>query len=155
MELTDLCVELNNYFETSRYFGKFTIAGGSIDLSELVASGSLQSGQYFRIAGSVFNDGVYKYPATELKDEVFDGAIWPMAVPTAAMGLLSDINAWLNSLSDEDKSAINSPFQSESFGGYSYSKGSNNSGSGASADLGSWQNQFRSRLNKWRKIRAV
>ena len=153
MELTDLCVELNNYFETSRAFGKFTISGGSINLSDLVTSGALQSGQYFRIAGSVFNDGVYKYPCTGLTDEVFDGAIWPMAVPSAAMGLLSDINTWLASI--EDDKQVNSPYQSESFGGYSYTKSNNGGGSGASADLGTWQNQFRSRLNKWRKIRAV
>ena len=152
MELTDLCVELNNFFETSRFFGEFAITGGSIDLSELVTSGALHEGQFFRIAGSVFNDGVYQYPCTGLTDEVFDGAIWPMAVPKAAMGLLSDINSWLASIADDKQ--VNSPYQSESFGGYSYSKGSN-SGSGASADLGSWQNQFRSRLNKWRKIRAV
>ena len=153
MELTDLCVELNNYFETCRRFGTFKISGGAIDLSALVADGSLQSGQYFRIAGSVFNDGVYQYPATGLTDEIFDGAIWPMAVPNAALGLLADIQAWVTANAND--SQLNSPYQSESFGGYSYSKINNGGGSGAAADIGTWQNQFRSRLNKWRKIRAV
>lgn len=152
MELTDLCVELNNYFETSRVFGEFAITGGSIDLSALVTSGALHEGQFFRIAGSVFNDGVYQYPCTGLTDEVFNGAIWPMAVPSAAMGLLTDIQAWITANAGDNQ--LNSPYQSESFGGYSYSK-INNSGAGASADVGTWQNQFRSRLNKWRKIRAV
>lgn len=153
MELNDLCVELNNYFETTRRFGTFKISGGAIDLSALVADGSIQDGQYFRIAGSVFNDGVYQYPASGLTDEEFNGAIWPMAVPTAALGLLADIKAWIEANADDPN--LNSPYQSESFGGYSYSKVNNSSGSGASADLGTWQNQFRSRLNKWRKIRAV
>lgn len=152
MELTDLCVELNNFFETSRVFGEFVITGGSIDLSALVTSGALHEGQFFRIAGSVFNDGVYQYPCKGLTDEVFNGAIWPMAVPRAAMGLLTDIQAWITANAGDNQ--LNSPYQSESFGGYSYSK-INNSGAGASADLGTWQNQFRSRLNKWRKIRAV
>jgi hypothetical protein len=153
MELTDLCVELNNYFEVTRCIGTFKISGGVIDLSRLLADGSLQRGQFFRIAGSVFNDGVYQYPCTGLTDETFDGAIWPMAVPKAAMGLLADIQAWIEANSTD--SQLNSPYQSESFGGYSYSKINNGSGAGASADLGTWQNQFRSRLNKWRKIRAV
>ena len=153
MELTDLCVELNNYFETSRAFGKFTISGGSIDLSELVDSGALQDGQYFRIAGSVFNDGVYKYPASGLTDEVFEGAIWPMAVPKPVMGLLDEIKSWVASVAGDKQ--VNGPYASESFGGYSYTKSNNSGGSGVSADLGSWQNQFRSRLNKWRKIRAT
>lgn len=153
MELNDLCVELNNYFEVKRCFGTFKISDGAIDLSELVDAGSLQTGQYFRIAGSVFNDGVYQYPASGLQDEEFNGAIWPMAVPTAALGLLAEITEWVNSNSDDPN--LNSPYQSESFGGYSYSKINNSSGAGTSADLGTWQNQFRSRLNKWRKIRAV
>lgn len=153
MDLTEFCAELNNYFETSRAFGRFTISGGQIDLSDLVAAGSLQTNQYFRIAGSVFNDGVYKYPCTGLTDEVFNGAIWPMAVPRAAMGLLTDIQTWVTANSGDAQ--LSGPYQSESFGGYSYSKLNNGGGSGATADIGTWQNQFRSRLNEWRKIRAV
>ena len=58
--LTELCAELRNYFEVpnGRHFGKFTISGGSIAPLDF-----LQEGQYFRIVGSVFNDGVYKNKA--------------------------------------------------------------------------------------------
>ena len=45
--------------------GTFTITDGSIDLSDF-----LQDGQYFRICGSVFNDGVYAYAAETLTDEM-------------------------------------------------------------------------------------
>ena len=45
-----------------------------------------------------------------------------------------------------------SPFTSESFGGYSYSKSSGSGGNGEAQAL-SWQRQFQSSLNKWRKIR--
>ena len=40
-----------------------------------------------------------------------------------------------------------SPYQSESFGGYSYTKASASNG-----DQVDWKTVFRSRLNRWRKI---
>lgn len=153
--LTALCRELKNYFtqDDDKHFGEFVITNGAIDLSNLVNSGSLQSGQYFRIVGSVFNDGVYQYPVTGLTDETFDGAIWSMKGEglSAALALLDDINAWETKYHGEG-SNIDSPYTSESFGGYSYSKGSGNSSAGG--DAGSWQNQFHSRLNSLRKIRV-
>ena len=93
--LTELCKELKNWFETDKVFGVFTIENGSIDLSKFV-----QDGQYFRIIGSVFNDGVYEYPTTNLKDETFDGAIWPMAVPPAVIDLASEIGEWVGKYGD-------------------------------------------------------
>lgn len=144
MELADLCKELNNWFVRSRYFGTFTIKNGVIDLSDMTFDGSLQKGQYFRIVGSVFNDGVYQYPASDLKDEVFEGAIWAMAVPPAVIALNSTISAWTTDHGKE----IDSPYQSESFGGYSYTK----SGSGDSAGNLTWQGHFKHDLDKWRKI---
>ena len=146
MELSDLCNELNNWFDVSRHFGRFTIKGGSISLNEEV---NLVDGQYFRIVGSVFNDGVYKYPASDLADEVFEGAVWAMAVPPAVIAMQAEIDDWMNKYGE----IVNSPYQSESFGGYSYSKSSGSGSASDGADIGSWQNQFRSRLNKWRKIR--
>ena len=70
--LTELLAEIRNYFEVpnGRHFGTFTISGGSIAPLDF-----LQEGQYFRIVGSVFNDGVYQYPAASLTDEVFEGAV--------------------------------------------------------------------------------
>lgn len=137
--LTELCAELRNYFEVpnGRHFGKFTISGGSIAPLDF-----LQEGQYFRIVGSVFNDGVYQYPATSLTDEVFEGAVWAMAVPPTLIALAAEINAYNDS--DSGKA---SPFTSESFGGYSYTKATDTNGAPIS-----WQKAFASRLNKWRKL---
>lgn len=59
MTLTDLCKELNNWFVTSIHHDNFTIKNGEINLADMVVDGSLQNGQYFRIVGSVFNDGVH------------------------------------------------------------------------------------------------
>ena len=75
-----------------------------------------------------------------------------MSVPVAVMNLLNDINAWIETYAASPESPANSPYSSESFGGYSYTKSSGNAASGgAQADSGTWQNQFRSRLNRWRK----
>lgn len=141
--LTSLCKELNNWFDTHRYFGTFTIASGTLNVPEL------QSGQYFRVVGSVFNDGVYQYPAEGLKDETFDGAVWAMAVPDDVIALAGKIDAWQEKYGGVDSENM-SPYNSESFGGYSYSK----SGGGSSADgkAGTWQGAFASELGKYRKV---
>ena len=137
--LTELLAEIRNYFEVpnGRHFGKFEISGGSIAPLDF-----LQEGQYFRIVGSVFNDGVYQYPAASLTDEVFDGAVWAMAVPPTLIALSAEIEEYKKS--DAGKA---SPFTSESFGGYSYTKATDANG----APIG-WQKAFASRLNKWRKL---
>ena len=137
--LTEICAELRNYFEVpnGRHFGKFEISGGSIAPLDF-----LQEGQYFRIVGSVFNDGVYQYPAADLTDEGFHGAVWAMAVPPAVIALATEIEEYNNS--DAGKA---SPFTSESFGGYAYTKATDASG----APIG-WKKAFASRLNKWRRL---
>ena len=137
--LTEICAELRNYFEVpdGRHFGKFTISGGSIAPLDF-----LQEGQYFRIIGSVFNDGVHQYPASDLTDEVFYGAVWAMAVPPTLIALSAEIEEY--NKSDAGKA---SPFTAESFGGYSYTKATDASG----APIG-WQKAFASRLNQWRKL---
>lgn len=147
--LNELCNELNNWFDKDRIFGVFKIVDG--ELTEM--SDTLQDGQYFRIVGSVFNDGVYKYPTTSLKDEEFDGAVWAMAVPPSVVALAEEIKGWQNKYGGIDSQAM-SPFQSESFGGYSYTKKSgSSSNSGTNAKLGSWQDAFSAKLNRYRRIR--
>lgn len=147
--LTELCREVKNWFARSRYEGTFHISNGAIDLSELVADGSIQDGQYFRIIGSVFNDGVHQYGDTSevLEDETFTGTVVTMAIPKDFLLLFSDITDWLEKFGSE----IEKPYQSESFGGYSYSlKGSLSAGGGEDSEP--WKAFFRSRLNKWRKL---
>lgn len=147
--LTELCKELRNWFEKEKHFGKFTIEGG-----RLTDCSYLQDGQYYRIVGSVFNDGVYKWPDDDLVNESFEGAIWAMAVPPAVVALSDSIDEWRTKFESIDSQAM-SPFSSESFGGYTYSKGSGVS-SGTSGVKGNgsptWQSMFALELNKWRKI---
>lgn len=140
--LTELCKELNNWFDKKRLFGVFTITDGSLTID------GAQDGQYIRICDSVFNDGVYEYPVSNLKDETFDGAVWLMAVPPDVIELSKEIDAWKEQYTD----ILQSPYQSESFGGYSYSKASG-SQTGANGVTGvTWQSTFADKLSHWRKI---
>lgn len=136
MFLAELCAEVRNYFETDKRFGDFTISGGTFAPSDFI-----QDGQYFRIVGSTFNDGVYRCPATGLTDETFTGAVWAMSLPPDFIALSAEIEEYNNS--DAGKA---SPYTSESFGGYSYTKATDSNG----APIG-WQKAFASRLNQWRK----
>ncbi len=133
---------LNNWFLVEIREGTFTVENGSIALP------FLQTNQYFRICGSVFNDGLHQYPSTDLTDETFTGTVWALAVPKAVVTLSEDIAAW----QEKNGEAVASPYQSESFGGYSYTKRSAGSDSGT---LNGWQDAFRGRLNDWRKLKGV
>ena len=140
--LSEICKELNNWFDTKRLFGKFTISDGVLQDVEIL------EGQYYRIVGSVFNDGVYQHTSSQniipLHDESFDGAVWLMAVPSDVLKLSKEVEDWVSKYAE----AENSPYQSESFGGYSYTKAAGQNGSNGAT----WQKVFGARLNKWRKI---
>lgn len=133
---------IHNYFVKEVYKGKFSIKSGSLDVDFLL------SGQYFKIEGSVLNDGVHKYndESDILQDEDFQGYVSSMAVPKAIIDLDAEITDWVSKFGD----VVNNPYQSESFGGYSYTKASG-SGTGSDSQI-SWQSKFASRLNAYRKI---
>lgn len=149
--LTQICAELKNYFSSDgdRIIGDFEIISGNI-----VPSLSIQENQYYRIVGSVFNDGVHKFGDASdiLTDEPsFHGAVWLMRIPKDVIELADEIQAW----QEKNADILVSPYQSESFGGYSYSKASGGSGfNGNPSDYG-WKNAFASRLNRYRKISAI
>lgn len=147
--ITEVCLYLKNWFDWNqpKFYGKFRIKDGV--LASYNDDMSIAAGQYFRIIGSVFNDGVYKFGEEELQDEEFTGAVWLMAVPKDFLGLVKDIDDW-QKLYGDIASANMSPYQSESFGGYSYSKG----GSGSSSDsaIPTWKSIFRDRLWRYKKI---
>lgn len=138
--LEQVLMHLKNWFLVPGgiHEGTYTIEDGGIALPFLA------NGQYFRICGSVFNDGLHQYPASDLKAETFEGNVWALAVPQAVIELASEIEAWQKKNGD----ASVSPYQSESFGGYSYSKATDSASGGAVT----WQSAFRSRLNAWRKL---
>ena len=107
--LEQVLMHLKNWFLVPGgiHEGTYTIEDGGITLPFLV------NGQYFRICGSVFNDGLHQYPASDLKEETFDGTVWALAVPQAVIDLSTEIESWQTKNGD----ASVSPYQSESFGG--------------------------------------
>lgn len=146
--LDDICAEIHNYFVTDKKFGVFTISGGSISPLDFLAEG-----QYFRIVGSVFNDGVYKNTPEGIEgltDEEFDGAIWAMAVPKQLIDLMGEMNTWQAKYGE----VVASPYTSESFGGYSYTKSSGMSADDDSSGI-DWRKVFKSSLNRYRKLRVL
>lgn len=171
--IESMCAETHNWFNEQPVIDDFTIESGSLALPFLTA------GQFFRIVGSKFNDGIYIYgpdgqisrtfsweqPYTSgtswdavptvvwkdemgftLADETFHGAIWPMNIPKSFIQLAEQVKAYNGS-----EAAKPSPFISESFDGYSYSKGV---GSTGNAD-NSWQFVFKSKLKRYRKAANV
>lgn len=144
--LTEICEYLNNYWPVTKAKGHYVITGKTIGLPQV------KDGQYFRIIGSTFNDGVHKYPATDLVDEEFDGVIWAMAVPGTVIALASEIAQWQTQYGGVNSPNM-SPMQSESFQNYSYTKASGSNANGE--DPTTWQGAFASRLNKWRRLRGL
>jgi len=148
--LNELCHEIKNWFEQSKIIGDIEVKDGAVLINGEPIT--IQIGQYFRIVGSVFNDGIYKYteePITDLTDEVYHGGVWLLAIPKEIISLSDDIDAWKAKYMSADSVAM-SPYNSESFGSYSYSKSTGGDSAGGGGT--SWQSTFASQLNKWRKI---
>jgi len=131
------------------------VKGCKIDGGELPASVHVPDGAWYWIDGSLFNDGLHQHPYESLTDETFDGTVTTCAIPKALVALADEIEAWVADYDEGRTKALRSPYQSESFGGYSYTTkgdGASNSASGGLSGLSGWQLEFASRLNPWRKI---
>lgn len=133
--LETVLMYLNNWFVVGRYDDTYTIEDGKLTLPFLAI------GQYFRVFGSLFNDGLHQYPAADLMDETFDGTIWALAVPKAVISLSEEISAW------NEKNGAAGPYSSESFGGYSYTRATKSNGQAVG-----WQDVFAARLAPWKKL---
>lgn len=136
--LEEVMRHCHNFFvvEGGAVNGQFKISGGMVSLP------FLKPGQYFRITGSTFNDGVRQYGMGEmLTDEVFEGTVEPLAVPRAFLELCQRIQDW------NEKNGPPGPFQSENFGGYSYSRATSKAG-----DPVGWKDAFKGELVPWRKL---
>ena len=144
MTIDTVCGDLHNYFEDRRVIGDYTIENGIISLPFLV------DGQYYRITGSKFNDGVHVYheqpieeDSDELTDEIFHGGIWTMNIPKAFVQLCEKIKAY-----NESEAAQPSPYTSENISGfYSYTR--------ASIEDSAWKKVFGSELNRYRKAANI
>lgn len=138
MMLEKIIAYLNNDFRVSDdepETHEWEIVGGTLTVPDVC------EGQYVRIFGSLFNDGVRKYPLTGLTDETFTGCVIPLAIPRVILTLAEEIETW---------SEKNQPtaFTSESFGGYTYSKATKADGTAAG-----WREVFADDLKPYKKMK--
>ena len=156
--LEQLLTYLHNWFRVrdsvdGKHPGTYTVESGSIVLP------FLQNGQYFRIIGSVFNDGLYIYGSSildeerteiELTDETFTGSIWALAIPKAVMSdvkALADVDGKISKVSGD---FVENPYTSENyFGVYSRTIGVSEQLSVLTAQ----RDEITARLRRWRKMR--
>ena len=75
-----------------------------------------------------------------------------MSPTSAFLELVAEIEAWQAKNGGVDSNAM-SPYQSESFGGYSYSKSGGGSSDGGASSVPTWQSTYASRLKAYRRIR--
>ena len=138
--LEQVLMNIRNWFPVKGgiYSGTFTIKDGGITLPFLADM------QYFRMCGSVCNDGLHQYNVFDLVDETCKGTLWALAIRRAVIELADEIGKW----QEKNGEAASSPFSSESFGGYSYSKSTDAETGGAVT----WQSAFKKQLSAWRKI---
>lgn len=143
MTVEELCLcagradATDDAFVASIQRGEITVRDGALDLS------GLSAGQYCRIVGSTFNDGIYLCPVAGLVDEVFDGAVFALRIPAAFVRLAEEIDAW-----QKANGVVAGAYKSESFEGYTYDRGTDPvTGGGVS-----WQSVFRREINRWRRV---
>ncbi len=154
MDITEMCLECKNFFLRDGmkdiHSDLYTISGHTIAPLDFILPG-----QYFRITGSVLNDGVYQNTEeglAALQDETFEGNVWAMYVPPAFLQLCKEITDWQAKYGTVASNNM-SPYQSESISGvYSYSKASGGSAGGGESTANTWQGLYKSRLNKWRRL---
>lgn len=148
MDISNYCADCKNYFLKNGYpdvhSGIYTIKNGQISGVE----GFLIEGQYFAIRGSKLNDGVYLYTPEGTKlllDETFKGAIWDMSVPPAFLEFCESAEAFKDKYNELGLNY--SGFQSESFGGYSYSLPAS-----APDFMVQWQDRLNKAYRRWRRL---
>ena len=129
---------VHNYFERSALEGTFRLAGNVLTPAP--------SAPYVAIRGSAF-DGVYScqngylYGLPEgLLEEEWTGMVWELFPPAGFVSLCEEISAF-----DEKNPA--GAMLSESFGDYSYTRGSNARGTAVN-----WEQAYGSRLNAYRRM---
>lgn len=131
--------EIHNWFVREVISGRFEVADGQL---RMPGGRALRDGQYLRVVGSVFADGLHQWPVEGLPhDESFEGEVWALAVPQEVVDLAGVIDDW-------DAKNAPSPYVSESFGGYSYTRATNAS----TGQAATWRDVFRTQLNRWRKV---
>lgn len=80
--LEQVLLSLRNWFVADKRTGRVRIEDGRLVPP---AALGLKEGQYVRITGSTFNDGLHAWPYNRLTDEEFVGTVWALAIPQATL----------------------------------------------------------------------
>ena len=168
--LTEICQYLHNYFDYERFIGEIMIVARQDGLypsdeltpgDEVLPSADvpakvycngveieISDGQYFALFRQRIPLGVFQL--SELtENKTFAGSVWLMDVPKA----IKSADTWAETWKAKNMAAdsmSNSGFQSESFGGYSYNKGTNQSGKAGASIFDNAQ--FAAMLAPYRKL---
>ena len=141
---------IHNWFERDSFtVGRCAIEGGELPAS---VSDRLLDGQWYRVEGSYLNDGLHLHPDTSLADETFDATITLLAIPKPLLNVAEEIGEWAAASRESDLKALSAPYQSESFGGYTYSAKATTRPNSGAGGLTGWKAAFAGDLNAWRKI---
>ena len=127
---------VNNFFLREAVEGVFTISGDGV-LSPSVDA------PFIAVTGSAWHDGLYN-SASDMKTdhkETFEGTVWALSPPAQFLDLCKEIEAY------EAKNPTGAPV-SESFGGYSYSRGT----SGQSGCAITWREAFAEALRPYKRM---
>lgn len=146
--LEQVLTHIHNWFT----YDEIPVDGCEISSGQLPASASIPNGAWYRIQGSLFNDGLHQHPATDLTGETFDGTITVCAIPKALLDVVDEIEDWIDLNREAYQKASASPYASESFDGYTYSIRGDLTAQNGSGGLTGWQAAFASQLNAWRKV---
>ena len=133
--MQDIMRYVNNYFVSGQKYGSFSICGNAL---------SIPDSGFVYISGSFYHDGVWSIcngllqdiPG-DMPDESFTGTVYFLNPPADFLRLCEEISLYA------EKNPTGA-WQSESFGAYSYNRGS-------SAGQG-WQTAFAARLRPYRRM---
>lgn len=150
--LTEICGYLNNFFVETQYVGAIDIIDG-----DLFCNGKkipMEAGQYFTLVNDKAKAivGVFLFGTdTPNNRSIADGAVWIMDIPPLVLEIATDVAAWMEKNGTAESAAL-SPYNSEAFATYSYSKSSGADSSGSSASVPIWWKSYGGRLSRWRRL---
>lgn len=137
----DVMREVNNYFESIRDEGLFTIRGGVLSPSDW-----LLDGDWIAVSGARRASGVHCLETGKrlpgCADECFRGEVWALSPPPAFLALCEEIAAWC-------RTQPSGSVRRESFGGYSRELTADAQGKPLS-----WQKRFEAELRPYRRMYA-
>lgn len=135
--VADVMRQCRNFFETGWADGTFDISGNALP--------EFEDG-FIYISGSRYHDGVWYVSGGYLTgrdvggipDESFTGRVWVLSPPLDFLDTVKAIQEY------DEKNPVGA-YQSESFGGYSYTRGGNGNGGG-------WRETFADALTPYRRM---